>query len=353
MTETVYERIFFPFLKRLDAETAHDRTLNALALVQSNPAGRAILREIAGDIPTLPVQMGTLHFPNPVGIAAGFDKDARVVEGLACLGFGHIEVGTLTPRPQSGNPRPRVFRLSSDKALINRMGFPNGGVEAALPRLRSLARRSRDYVLGVSVGKQKETALEDAATDYMAVMDAVYLYTDYLAVNISSPNTPGLRELQGGRYLDNLLRELTGENQRLAEIQGIPPRPLLVKIAPDLSPTEVDEMLASIVSMNIDGVIIANTTLDRTGLDDPQRGETGGLSGRPLRERSTALIAYVHRQTGGKLPIIGVGGVSSAEDVREKLAAGATVVQLYTGLIYGGPGLPGRLLRQLATLVGA
>ncbi|MCL4802761.1 MAG: quinone-dependent dihydroorotate dehydrogenase [Anaerolineae bacterium] len=349
----MYERIFFPFLKRLDAETAHDRTLNALALAQSNPAGRAILREIAGDIPTLPVQMGTLHFPNPVGIAAGFDKDARVVEGLACLGFGHIEVGTLTPRPQSGNPRPRVFRLSSDKALINRMGFPNGGVEAALPRLRSLARRSRDYVLGVSVGKQKETALEDAATDYMAVMDAVYLYTDYLAVNISSPNTPGLRELQGGRYLENLLRELTGENQRLAEIQGIPPRPLLVKIAPDLSPTEVDEMLASIVSMNIDGVIIANTTLDRTGLDDPQRGETGGLSGRPLRERSTALIAYVHRQTGGKLPIIGVGGVSSAEDVREKLAAGATVVQLYTGLIYGGPGLPGRLLRQLATLVGA
>lgn len=353
MTTTVYERIFFPFLKRLDAESAHDHTLSALSLAQSNPAGRAILGTIAGEIPTLPVQMGALHFPNPVGMAAGFDKDARVVEGLALLGFGHVEVGTLTPRPQPGNPRPRVFRLPPDGALINRMGFPNGGVEAAVLRLRSLAGRRRDYVLGVSLGKQKETALEDAAADYVAVMQAVYPYADYLAVNISSPNTPGLRELQGGRYLDNLLRELADENHRLAEGQGIPSRPLLVKIAPDLTPAEVDEILAALVAADIDGVIIANTTLDRTGLTDPRRSEAGGLSGRPLRERSTALIAHVHRQTGGKLPIIGVGGVSSAADVREKLDAGASVIQLYTSLAYGGPGLIGRLLRELATPAGA
>ncbi len=343
-----YRSLFFPLLRRLDPETAHDRTLEALALAQATPGGRLALRRIAGSLPSLPVQIGPLHFSNPVGMAAGFDKDARVVVGLAALGFGHIEIGTLTPRPQAGNPRPRVFRLPADGALINRMGFPNGGVEAAVPRLRALAKRPRGYVLGVSLGKQKETPLEDAAGDYVAVMRDVYAYADYLAVNISSPNTPGLRELQGGRYLHQLLTTLRDESQGLAAATGIAPRPLWVKVAPDLSLAELDEVLDAISAAGCDGIIATNTTLARDGLADRARGETGGLSGRPLRDRATALIAHVARQTGGALPIIGVGGVTTADDARAKLDAGAAVVQLYTALVYGGPGLPGRILRGLA-----
>lgn len=346
MVESVYERFLFPTLKRLDPETAHDRTLAALSVAQSSVAGRAFLRRIAGTIPAQPVQVGSLHFPNVLGVAAGFDKDARVVEGLALLGFGHIETGTLTPCPQPGNPRPRIFRLPPDQALINRMGFPNGGVMAAIPRLRALAAKDRTYVLGVSLGKQKETPLEEAANDYATVMRAVYAYADYLAVNISSPNTPGLRELQGGRYLEHLLSTLVAENLALARQAGSNPRPLWVKIAPDLTWEELDDILATVQSAGIDGVIATNTTLSREGLSDAKQAETGGLSGRPLRARSTAIIDFIHRRSGGRLPIIGVGGVASATDVREKLAAGASVVQLYTGLIFGGPGLPGRLLRE-------
>ena len=342
MSRSYYERLFFPVVKRIDPEAAHDRTLTALALAQSNPAGRAALRSIAGTIPVQPVQIGPLHFPNPLGVAAGFDKDARVVAGLALLGFGHVEVGTLTPRPQAGNPRPRVFRLPADGAVINRMGFPNGGVAAAVPRLRALSERARGYVVGVSLGKQKETPLEEAAGDYAAVMRAVYVYADYLAVNVSSPNTPGLRELQGGRYLEHLLRALVDENRQLAEAHGLTPRPLWVKIAPDVTTSELDDMLATLTLVGIDGLIVANTTLGRDGLT-----EAGGLSGRPLRARTPALVGHVRRQAGDALPIIGVGGVADADDARRLLDAGASVVQLYTAMIYGGPGLAGRLLRQL------
>jgi dihydroorotate dehydrogenase len=350
MAESIYERWLFPALRRLDPETAHERTLTALEFAQSNPAGRLMLRAIAGQIPRQPVQVGRLTFPNPLGVAAGFDKDVRVAEGLAELGFGHVEVGTLTPRPQSGNPRPRVFRLPEDGALINRMGFPNGGVAAAVPRLKALSSRPRDFAVGVSLGKQRETALEDAAADYAAVMRAVYPYADYLAVNISSPNTPHLRELQGGRYLAHLLATITAENWQLAEQFQLTSRPVWVKIAPDLEWAELDEILAALIEARIDGIIIANTTLSREGLSSAARAEAGGLSGRPLRELSTALIAYISRQTSGALPIIGVGGVSSAADVREKLDVGASLVQLYTGLVYGGPGIAGRILRELAGL---
>lgn len=352
MPESYYEKLFFPVLKRVDPETAHDRTLNALALAQSYPAGRAVLQQIAGPIPVNPVQIGPLHFPNPLGVAAGFDKDARVVDGLALLGFGHIEVGTLTPSPQSGNPRPRVFRLPADEALINRMGFPNSGVMAAVSRLQALAKRSRPYVVGISLGKQKETPLEEAAGDYVTVMRAVHRYADYLAVNISSPNTPGLRELQGGRYLEQLLRELVQENEALAAADGSAPKPLWVKISPDLDWPALDEILTTLEATGIKGIIIANTTLARDGLVEPRHTEAGGLSGRPLRERATALIAYAHRQTGGDLAIIGVGGVGSADDARQKLEAGASLVQLYTGMVYGGPGLAGRILRDLARTDG-
>lgn len=347
MNKSYYEKLFFPAIRHLDPEMAHDRTLNALELAQSNSLGRAMLRSIAGEVPVQPVQVGRLHFPNPLGIAAGFDKDARVVRGLALLGFGHVEVGTLTPRPQPGNPRPRIFRLPADGAVINRMGFPNGGVAAAVPRLRALAEHPHDFVLGVSLGKQKETPLADAAGDYIAVMRAVHAYADYLAVNISSPNTPGLRELQGGRYLERLLGALVAENRGLAAADK-PSPPLWVKVAPDLEPREVDEIMEALVATGVDGIIVANTTLARDGLADQARSEAGGLSGRPLRERATELIGYIHQQMGDALPIIGVGGVGSAAEAREKLDAGAAVVQIYTSMIYGGPGLPGRILRDLA-----
>ncbi len=331
----------------MDAEGVHERTLSALALAQRVWPGPLVLRRIAGRLPHEPVALFGLRFPNVLGLAAGFDKDVRAVTGLAMLGFGHIEVGTLTPRPQAGNPRPRVFRLPADGALINRMGFPNGGVATAVSRLRTL--KKSNFILGVSLGKQKETPLAAAATDYVSVMQAVYPYADYLAVNISSPNTPGLRDLQGGDYLGHLLGVLQVENAVLADRHGIGKRPLLVKIAPDLTWDELDEIITAVSDNQISGIIATNTTLSRDGLTHPNKKERGGMSGRPLRQRSNEIVAYIHRQTGGQLPIIGVGGVRTADDVRAKLDAGASLVQLYTGLIYEGPGMIGRILRKLGS----
>lgn len=344
----MYERMIFPLLRRVDAETAHERTLSALALAQSTAVTRAFLRLLAGPLPDAPVRLFGLTFPNVLGVAAGFDKDVRATTGLALLGFGHVEVGTLTPRPQVGNPRPRIFRLPADGALINRMGFPNGGVAAAVPRLQTLANMERDFVVGVSLGKQKETPLTAAAADYVAVMTAVYPTADYLAVNVSSPNTPGLRELQGSAYLDELLHALQDENRALAQRHGVAQRPLLVKVAPDVTWAELDEMLAAIQRHAINGIIATNTTVSRDGLSDPHKEEQGGLSGRPLATRSTEVIAHIAQQTGGALPIIGVGGVATAADARAKLDAGASLVQLYTGLVYRGPRIAGTILRALA-----
>lgn len=344
---TFYQRLFFPWLQRLDAETAHEWTLAALALAQNNEVGRALLHAIRGRMAAAPVSLWGLTFPNVLGVAAGFDKDARAAAGLAALGFGHVEVGTLTPRPQVGNPRPRVFRLAADGAIINRMGFPNEGAAAAVPRLQALSRGQRDFVLGVSLGKQKETALAEALTDYTAVMQAVFPYADYLAVNISSPNTPGLRELQGGNYLVELLAGIFHENHTLAAQHHLPPRPLLVKIAPDLTWAELDEILSAAQTAGISGLIATNTTIDRPPLRSPQQQESGGLSGAPLRARSLAVVAYIQRQMGGLLPVIGVGGVCTAADVQALLAAGASLVQVYTGLVYEGPGWAGRVLRQM------
>ena len=342
-----YTQLIFPLLRRMDAEMVHDRTLSLLALAQGGVV-RPFLHKIAGHLPQNPIEFAGLTFPNVLGMAAGFDKDVRVAPGLAALGFGHVEVGTLTPRPQAGNPRPRIFRLAADGAIINRMGFPNGGVAAALPRLRQLTAKPHDFVLGVSLGKQKETPLAEAAADYLAVMQAVFPYADYLAVNISSPNTPGLRELQGGDYLGQLLGTLVAENESLAQARNVAKRPLLVKIAPDLTHLELDEILTAVQDARIDGIIATNTTLSRSGLSAPNQAESGGLSGLPLCQPSTELIQHIYRQTNGRLPIIGVGGIRTVADVQAKLDAGASLVQLYTSLVYEGPGLPGRLLRGLA-----
>ncbi|MCA9933126.1 MAG: quinone-dependent dihydroorotate dehydrogenase [Anaerolineales bacterium] len=333
----------------MDPERVHDRTLAALQIAQNRRIGHWLLRHIAGEIPSQPVQAFGLTFPNVLGIAAGFDKDVRVARGLGLLGFGHVEVGTLTPKPQEGNPRPRIFRLPEDDALINRMGFPNGGVVTAVSRLHILTQQKKGLIVGVSLGKQKPTPLADAALDYMQVMRAVYKYADYLAVNISSPNTPGLRELQGGDYLANLLQTLRVENEVLAGRYGVKKRPLLIKIAPDLTWADLDTILDTALAQEMDGIIATNTTLSRIGLTSPHQKESGGLSGRPLRDPSNAIIRYIAQQTNGALPIIGVGGVRTARDVHAKLNAGATLVQLYTGLIYEGPDIAGRILRTLPT----
>jgi dihydroorotate dehydrogenase len=342
-----YQRYVLPLLLRVDPEATHDRTLSALALAQRWSAGRAILRRLAGNIPQNGVQLFGLNFPNILGVAAGFDKSVRVAPGLAILGFGHIETGTITPRPQVGNPKPRVFRLLQDEALINRMGFPNIGADAAVARLRDLAKVDRQYVLGVSIGKQKDTALADAVIDYLTVLHATYMYADYLAVNISSPNTPELRNLQGSRYLADLLSALMSESHMLAQKHGIVKRPLLVKIAPDLNWGELDSILQVALDQGVDGIIATNTTVGRAGLQGTNRSERGGMSGVPLSIQSTKIIRYIAQHTDGLMPIIGVGGIRSAADVQAKIDAGASLVQLYTGLVYQGPGLAGRILRSL------
>jgi dihydroorotate dehydrogenase len=344
---TGYRAFILPLLSRLDAESAHDQTLRMLRWAQRSPIGRLILRGLAGRIPYRPVELFGLRFPNEVGVAAGFDKDVAVASALAQLGFGHVEVGTITPRAQPGNPRPRLFRLTRDEGIINRMGFPNCGAEEAARRMENLDDHGRSFVLGVSVGKQKQTAIADAASDYIEVMQAVYCYADYVSVNVSSPNTPGLRELQRGEYLRDLLTVLAAENRSLSESLHLRPRPLLLKIAPDLTWPELDEILDNAVAHGVAGIIATNTTTDREGVLDELRGEQGGLSGRPLRSRSDQIIAHVHRYFGGQLPVIGVGGVFTADDARRKLDAGAALVQVYTGLVFEGPGMGGRLLRRL------
>jgi dihydroorotate dehydrogenase len=340
-----YKRFLFPFLSRIDPETAHGAAVALLSFVQDRRLGHTILSHITGEIPSRPVQLFGLTFPNVLGVAAGFDKEGTVAQGLANLGFGHVEIGTITPFPQEGNPRPRIFRLPKDGALINRMGFPSLGVEKAILRFDSSTRLN--YIRGISLGKQKETPLETAVDDYIFALRGVLPFADYLAINISSPNTPELRQLQGRKYLGELLGTLTAENKSAAMQLDLRRRPLLVKIAPDLTFSELDEMLQIILDNQVDGVIATNTTIHRDALKDKNRHERGGLSGVPLASRSTEIVRHIAKVTTNQLPIIGVGGIASANDVKEKLDAGASLVQLYTALIYEGPGLAGRILREL------
>jgi dihydroorotate dehydrogenase len=334
-------------LARTDAERAHDNTLRLLEYGQQSSVGKFLLRVVAGRIPKQETNVCGLSFPNVLGVAAGFDKNARVVQGLALLGFGHVEVGTLTPDAQVGNPKPRLYRLLSDKALINRMGFPNAGSQVVTSRLKKLFEERCGVIVGVSIGKQKDTPLSHAVQDYVAIMHTVYPYADYLVVNISSPNTPGLRDLHQSSYLDELLGMLVSENAKLETQHSTKPRPLFIKLSPDLTWSELDTALDVSISNRIDGVIATNTTVQRYALASARASEDGGLSGRPLMQRSSEIIAYISRRTNGTLPIIGVGGVFNADDVREKIDAGASIVQIYTGLVYEGPGMAGRILRDL------
>jgi dihydroorotate dehydrogenase len=300
--------------------------------------------------PGLAVHAFGLRFRNPVGLAAGYDKNGAALPGLAALGFGHLEVGTVTRGPQAGNPRPRLFRLPSDQALINRLGFPNEGVEALVRRLARLQDgRLRGTPLGVNIGKSKDTPLDRALDDYVALLGQVAPYAGYVAINVSSPNTPGLRQLQTRQYFDDLLRAIA------AARESLPRRtPLLVKIAPDLSWPDLDGILEAALAHHLDGLIATNTSLSRAGLRSPAplREQAGGLSGRPLQSRATDVIRYIYKQTEGRLPIVGVGGVDGPQAALEKIRAGATLVQVYSGLVYEGPGLVRQINRGLVS-VGA
>lgn len=330
---------------RLDPERAHNLTLRLLALAGAPPPIRAWLRRIfTPQIPGLGVRAFGLDFRNPVGMAAGFDKDGRAIHGLACLGFGHLELGTVTPHPQVGNPRPRVFRLPEDQAVINRMGFPNAGAEPLLENLRR--GRPPGVVVGVNIGKGVDTPLEGAVEDYLVLLRIFYSYADYLAINVSSPNTIGLRRLQAREHLEVLLQALSVERSSLQVTSGRRV-PILVKLAPDLTEGELEDAVDAIVSSGMDGVIATNTTVERVGLRSQRREEIGGLSGAPLKDRSTEVVRRIQQITNGRLPIVGVGGIFGPEDAREKLDAGASLVQVYTGLIYRGPGLVSEILEGL------
>ncbi|KUG07080.1 quinone-dependent dihydroorotate dehydrogenase [Solirubrum puertoriconensis] len=341
----MYQHLLRPLLFRLSPEQAHHFTFEALGAAGKLPFAHALLRNQFGyEHPNLEREVFGLKFKNPIGLAAGFDKNAVLVDELAALGFGHVEVGTVTPRPQPGNPTPRLFRLPTDKALINRMGFNNAGAAAAAERLR---KRRTDVIIGGNIGKNKDTPNEEAAADYVACVQALHDTVDYFVVNVSSPNTPGLRQLQEREPLLALLREVQRANhaQRTA-------RPLLLKIAPDLTNEQLDDILVIVREAGLNGVVATNTTVARNGLRTPasevEHMGAGGLSGAPVRARSTEVIRYLHQRSGGTLPLIGVGGVFSPDDAQEKLDAGASLVQLYTGFIYEGPAVVERMCRQLA-----
>jgi len=324
-----------PFLWRLDPERAHHLALWALSRNLAAPA--------AADDPRLAVQALGRRFPNPIGLAAGFDKDAKAWRQAARLGFGFVEVGSVTPRPQSGNPRPRLFRLERENAVINRMGFNNEGAEAMAGRVAATRPGAGGVILGINLGKNKET--EDAAADYELGARRLGPFADYMVINVSSPNTPGLRALQGKAPLQALIART---HRALVQSCKPNPPPLLLKIAPDLTPQDLADIAEVALDGLLAGLIATNTTIARPpGLDPRYASQPGGLSGRPLLEPSTGILRALYRLTGGKLPIIGVGGVSSGADAYAKIRAGATLVQLYSALVFEGPGLIQRMKREL------
>ena len=329
-----YERWVRPALFRLDPEKAHEWAVDSLAMLGAFPPLRRAIEALVSPpgAALRPVSAFGVKFPNAVGLAAGFDKDARAWPAAAALGFGHVEIGTVTAIGQPGNPRPRVFRYPSREAVINRMGFNNAGAAAVASRLARQPRPGRRPIpLGINIGKSRAADLEQAAGDYLESFGRLADFADYVALNVSSPNTPGLRELQGGERLRDLLGAIAGANRGRASRV-----PVLLKIAPDLSFREIDAVLGAAAEFGIDGIIATNTTLARPGIF-AGAPEPGGLSGAPLRARSTEIIRYIARSTGGRLPIIGVGGVCDLESAGEKMDAGATLVQVYTGMIYRGP----------------
>ncbi len=354
-------------LFRLDPEQAHALTLHALRVTGNIAPLNWFLTQLF-KAPSKPVEAFGLTFKNPVGLAAGYDKDGIAVRGLAVLGFGHIEIGTVTPRPQPGNPSPRVFRLIEDDAVINRMGFPSKGSEFMQMKLNPSLRsglfenvygiqprnkkrkitsiKKGGAILGINLGKNKETPNEEAVLDYLELLQNFSPYADYLTINVSSPNTVGLRDLQGHAALESLLSHL--HQQRLIEEKKLEKKiPILVKLAPDLSTSELNDSLEAILNAKMDGIIVTNTTLSREGLRSTLKVETGGLSGSPLRAGSEAVLHQTIKKVNGEIPVVSVGGIMNPADAKRRLDMGAALVQVYTGLIYRGPGLVKEILNIL------
>ncbi|WP_433159097.1 quinone-dependent dihydroorotate dehydrogenase [Kribbella sp. CA-247076] len=344
----MYRKVVRPVLYRLgrgDAEVAHEQTLAGLRLLGRIPGAGWAGARLAGAAAASPRTVFGVRFPSPVGLAAGMDKNGVALRAWPALGFGFVEVGTVTAHPQPGNEKPRLFRLVEHEAVINRMGFNNLGSAALAARLAAYG--NLGYPLGISIGKSKVTPLADAVEDYVTSLRRLYRYGDYFAVNVSSPNTPGLRSLQDAGHLRELLTALHAEAASLS-VAGLAGKPILVKIAPDLTPSAIDELLQVCTDVGVAGIIATNTTIGRPGVEShPLAGETGGLSGRPLTETAAKTVAHIHAETGGALPIIGVGGVLEPADAARLFDAGASLVQLYTGLIYRGPGLVRRINRSL------
>lgn len=329
-----------PLLFKMDAETAHGLTLYGLGVAHRSNLGSFVVRE-PGDLPTMAFG---LHFPNPVGLAAGLDKNASHLDALGSLGFGFIEVGTVTPRPQVGNERPRLFRLPAHEAIINRMGFNNDGVDALV---RNVEQSRYEGVLGINIGKNKDTPNDKAVNDYLFCLERVYARASYITVNISSPNTQGLRDLQEEATLRRFIETLREAQERLGSQSGAR-KPMLLKIAPDLSEAELDSIAEVLISANVDGVICTNTTIDHSAVaDDPHGHETGGLSGKPLLLRSTEVVRGMKQRLGDRVGIVGVGGILEGDDAAEKIEAGASLVQVYSGLIYHGPSLVGECVNEI------
>lgn len=335
-----------PAFFRFDPENIHHLTLRFLGWAGSSSLTRYMLRTLFKSNYAGPsVEAFGLAFPNPIGLAAGYDKDGLGMHGLSCLGFGHLELGTVTLNPQQGNPRPRIFRLQDDQALINRMGFPNKGANALLNRLRR--EKPRDIILGINIGKGMDTPFEDAGEDYVRLLERFSLVADYIAINVSSPNTIGLRRLQAREHLDTLLRQCVDKRESLQSEEGIK-LPLLVKLAPDLTIEEVDDAIDVLQSCGFDGVIATNTTISREGLISQNKKESGGLSGAPLQSKSLEIVSHIYRSTSGSMPIIGVGGIMNAADAKRMIEAGASLVQIYTGLVFEGPGLVRQILQEFS-----
>lgn len=334
--------LFRPILFALDPERAHHAAFAAL----DAQAALGLARVWAGHLPVAkPIEVMGLSFPNPVGLAAGLDKDAKHLRGLAQLGFGFIEVGTLTPKPQPGNPTPRMFRLVEHDALINRLGFNNGGVEDAVKRL---VQRDVKVPVGVNIGKNAATPIDRAADDYLIAMRAAYATADYITVNISSPNTKNLRDLQAPDSVAALVSTLTKEGGKLAKAHG-KRKPVAVKIAPDLDDAIINDVVAAIIDAGADAIISSNTTISRDKVSGHRfANETGGLSGAPLTARADAVLGRVAKAAAGRVPIIGVGGIMSVADAKRKIEIGASLIQIYTGMLYHGPGFVGELVRGLS-----
>lgn len=375
----MYKHLILPFLFRFDAEQVHHFVCNTLTTIFKIPGIAFISKQLFNfEHPSLEREVFGLRFKNPVGLAAGFDKNADLVDELACLGFGFIEIGTVTPLPQPGNEKPRLFRLKPDHALINRMGFNNKGAEVAAAKLRH---RKTNVLIGGNIGKNKLTPNEHALDDYLKSFDALYDVVDYFVVNVSSPNTPGLRDLQEKEPLTKILKtlqlrseelrvkseelnshksQITNHKSQITNRRSAPhqsqtqtslPKPILLKIAPDLTDSQLDDIIEIVMTTQIAGVIATNTTISRDGLatapDAVQQIGAGGLSGAPLTKRSTEVIRYLCQKSNHAFPVIGVGGIATAEDAREKLDAGASLVQIYTGFIYEGPSIVKKICKGL------